>query len=220
MDIYAESAAVERARAARDAAQARVEQIGREQDSARTRLALARRNLRVAREALGERLVFWYKSRGLDSLELLLGARSFTAALRQVEAIRLSASQDAALLEQTRAARSTYSAAAARLQLAATRARAEADARAASAAELERAVAGRRALISQLRDRKSGIAGELGRIADRAQAAAERSQELATSRDVSLRPRRPRSRSRPPSPSRRRRSPPASPGRSNRPPTT
>ncbi len=68
----------------------------------RRELASVRKNQAAAQELLTERLQYWYRTGGVDIVEVVLGASSIDEALGQIDALRRISSQDARIVGETR----------------------------------------------------------------------------------------------------------------------
>jgi 3D (Asp-Asp-Asp) domain-containing protein len=103
-----------------DALEARSAQLEREEEAARSQLAIARENMASAHSQLGERLRQLYIEGDVDPLAVLLGAESLDDALSALDGLNRLAEQDRAIIEQVSKAKADLRTALA--QLAARRA--------------------------------------------------------------------------------------------------
>jgi 3D (Asp-Asp-Asp) domain-containing protein len=83
-----------------EALEARSTELEREEESARSQLAIARDNMAAAHSQLGQRLRQLYIEGDVDPLAILLGAESLDDALSALDGLNRLADQDRAIIEQ------------------------------------------------------------------------------------------------------------------------
>ncbi len=151
VDLFATDAALTRARAGEQSAQARLARVRSDLRGVRAQLAIARANQRAAQRALGQRLNEIYRSRPLDTLGVLLAARSFSDISEGLDLLDRLSRSDSLLVSSARRWHAALQGRSRTLRSAEGRARSEQAAWQARAAELQRADAAQRALLTQLR---------------------------------------------------------------------
>ena len=157
----------------------RAAEVRRERQGAAKQLAVARHAVRVAERRLADRVRQLYERGETDPVAILLGADSLDAAVDGLDGLRRFASQDRAVLRQSRSARRDLAAAIRALArreaaLASVEARAEAE-----AASLARARAERAAYLRALASERALNARRISRLDAAARAAAARSTRIA-----------------------------------------
>jgi 3D (Asp-Asp-Asp) domain-containing protein len=179
LELYSLEAALAGARAELDALAAQRRQLEREQASARARLAIARRAVRVTQVRLAELVRALYEQPGHDPLAIVLGAGSLEEALAGLDGIDRAAVPSRQILEQARESRAELTTATAELAARDERLATAAAAASARAAALEAAAAARRDFVAGLRRQQGLNASRIAAIEAQARAAERRTAALA-----------------------------------------
>jgi cell wall-associated NlpC family hydrolase len=132
-------------------------------------LAQAAKDLVSAQDQFRERLVSIYKSRNLGTLDVILGAGSFSDLVRNLDALRWIGEQDAQLVEQIRAYKT---------QKAELKTKLDSDLKQQEAYQ-EQTAAARQKVLDQLAKQKEALKGKEAQIAQLKKAEAERQAKLA-----------------------------------------
>ena len=151
LDLFATDAALARARQGEVAAKARLARVHGELRSLRLRLRVASANQRAAQRALAQRLNEIYRARPLDTLGVLLAARSWSDIREGLDLLDRLSRADSSLVRSAHRWRSTLQRQSRTLRAAERRAAAEQGAWEARVAELQRADRAQRALLARLR---------------------------------------------------------------------
>jgi 3D (Asp-Asp-Asp) domain-containing protein len=153
--------------------------LRKERASLRAELGAARASFTVGQHRLALELRSLYEQGNVDSLAVMLGARSLTGGLRQIDALSRVADQSKQIVSATSAARSRLIRS--RSRLAAEESRLERSLSAAKAAErrLASAVTAKRMYVSSLRARKR--ASQVRAVEAAAHTAQQKSQQFTPS---------------------------------------
>ena len=147
---------------------ARAAQVADRRRSVVEQLGVARASLRASRNALAERLRTLYEQGDTDTLAVVLGSGSLSAALDAIETLELAASQDEQLITKSRSASTRF----ASLRQVLTDRQRELDqlaaARAAAAASLSAARSERLSTIAALRARRGSNTVRIATLQDEA----------------------------------------------------
>ena len=167
IDLFATDAALARARAGERAAQARLARVQADLRAVRTRLGVARSNQRATQRALAARLNEIYRARPLDTLGVLLAARTWSDVDEGLDLLDRLSRADGALVRSARRWRTALQGQSRTLRSAAGRAQDEQRAWEARVAELERARGAQRALLARLRRARVPALKQLAETAQR-----------------------------------------------------
>jgi len=151
LELFATDSALSRARANEQTAHTRLVRVRSDLRSLRARLGVARTNQVAAQRALAERLNEIYRARPVDTLGVLLAARSWTDISAGLDLLDRLSRADSSLVRSARRWHSALQQQSRALRTAEARAVAEEAAWTARAAELQRADRARRSLLAQLR---------------------------------------------------------------------
>lgn len=151
LDLFATDAALVRARHGEVAAKARLARVRADLRSVRARLGVARANQRAAQRALAQRLNEIYRARPLDTLGVLLAARSWSDISEGLDLLDRLSRADSSLVRSARRWHATLRGQSRTLHAAEQRAAAEERGWEARVAELQRADRAHRALLAELR---------------------------------------------------------------------
>ncbi len=179
LQLYALESELEAERASADALKTRRAALVREHASTRHRLTIAKRAAALSTRRLEELVRRLYEQRGVDPLEVLLGARSLEDAMASLDSLDRAAAEQSRILERSRASRARLvrldSQLTAREAELATLTRA-ADAR---AGELASRAAAKAAYVASLRRRQDFTARQVSTLEAAAQEQAETLQPAA-----------------------------------------
>lgn len=151
LDLFATDAALVRARHGEAAAKARLARARTDLQSVRARLGIARANLRAAQRELAQRLNEIYRARPLDTLGVLLAARSWSDISDGLDLLDRLSRADSSLIRSAHRWQVSLHGQSRTLQAAERRALAEQQSWEAQVAELRRADRAHRALLAELR---------------------------------------------------------------------
>jgi 3D (Asp-Asp-Asp) domain-containing protein len=151
LELFTTDAALVRARQGEQAAHARLVRARSDLRGLHVRLGVARANQHAAQYALAQRLNEIYRERPLDTLGVLLSARSFSDISAGLDLLDRLSRADSTLVRSARRWRSALQGQSRTLRAAETRAQAEQAAWHARVTELRRADAAQRALLANLR---------------------------------------------------------------------
>ena len=171
LELYALETRLSRAQATLAGIASRRAAVERERASTARQLVVAQEALRVSQERLGGLLRALYQGDTADPLEVVLGATSIDQAAAGLDGLDRAAVQTAAIVQQTRAARSRLGAARARLASRAAELDELAAAADAEASELAAAVAEREQFVADLRRRQELNTARIATIQAQAHAA-------------------------------------------------
>ena len=151
LELFATDAALARAQSGAQAAHARLAAVRGTLASVRQRLGVARANELATQRALAARLNDIYRAHPLDTLGVLLAARSFTEISDGLDLLARLSRQDSALVRSARRWHAALQGSSRRLRAAESRARAVQGAWEARIAVLGRADRAARSLLKRLR---------------------------------------------------------------------
>lgn len=151
LELFATDAALSRARAREQAAHVRLERVRGDLRSLRARVGVARANQVAAQRALAQRLNEIYRARPLDTLGVLLAARSFADISTGLDLLDRLSRADSSLVRSARRWHAALQRQSRTLRTAEARAAADEAAWTARTAELQRADRAQRSLVAQLR---------------------------------------------------------------------
>jgi 3D (Asp-Asp-Asp) domain-containing protein len=180
-ELYADDTAIARARAAADHASVQADAIDRRLVLARRETRLARNALQAARGRLANRLTAWYEQgTPPDAVEIFLGASSLSDALSELELWHRATGSDSSVITSTTSAGSRFARATRTLASAHASAIAHHDALVARVGDLQRARSEQAALLASLRrqDQAAAARRRVDALAQRAAKAAKRSATL------------------------------------------
>lgn len=151
IDLFATDAGLARARASEQAASVRLASARSDLRGLRARQAIARANQRAAQRALAQRLNEIYRSRPIDTLGVLLAARSWSDISAGLDLLDRLSRSDSQLVQSAHHWRAALRGQSHSLRAAEAGALREQAAWEARTAELQRADQAQRALLAQLR---------------------------------------------------------------------
>jgi 3D (Asp-Asp-Asp) domain-containing protein len=179
LELYSLEAQLGRARAELAALDAERQQLAREQTSARAKLVVVRRAVRVSQTRLADLVRMLYQQPGQDPLAILLGAGSLEEAFAGLDNLDRAAVQTKRILEQAREARAELTRSNAVLAARAARLAAAVEAVAGRAASIEATAAARRDFVAGLRRQQGLNTARVAAIEAQARAAERRTAGLA-----------------------------------------
>lgn len=157
LELYALEAELGRARSAAQSIAARQAVVARDRAAAQTRLAIARKALKVSESRLADLVRALYEQPGqADPLAILLGAASLEEALTGLDSLSRAAGENSRIIEQARSSRKRLGALDARLAGKESELEQIAAAAAAHAAALTKAAKSRAGFVAGLR-REQGL---------------------------------------------------------------
>jgi 3D (Asp-Asp-Asp) domain-containing protein len=181
LELYADDTAIARARTAADRASVQADAIDRRLLLARREARLARNALQAARGRLANRLTAWYKEGAPpDAVEIFLGATSLSDALSELELWHRATGSDSSVIDATSNAGTRLTRATRSLASAHASAIAHHDSLVARIADLQRARSEQAALLDSLRRRRQAATRRrVDALAQRAAKAATRSAAIS-----------------------------------------
>lgn len=179
LELYALESRVARARDQATTLRSRLNEVQREQVSARRRLGIARSTAAAAQRELGRQLRILYQEGEPSAIEIILGARSLDEAVAGIEGLRLSATQTNRVVFQARKARRILASLGKSLSTRASQLAALEDAAVENAAALEGARAEQEGYLARLAAERRLTARELASVQSQASAARVRSDRVA-----------------------------------------
>jgi 3D (Asp-Asp-Asp) domain-containing protein/peptidoglycan hydrolase CwlO-like protein len=182
LELYAADAAVTAADRRSEALAAEARAARAEVERTQRTLEVVRRNERIARRLLAERLRFWYRSGEVDTVTLVLSAGSLTSALRQMETLERLSAEDAEIIHEARIGERRVGETLRLLERARARAARTAAAAATEEQRLRRVRSERTELLGDLRRRRTLTVARIGQLERAALAAEQRAAELARER--------------------------------------
>ena len=178
LELYALESTLATARGQVATLAARRQELQRRRAATRRHLATATKAARVSQQRLEELLRSLYQGRNVDPLAVVLGAQSLDQALTGLDGLSRAGRQNMHVLERAKAARGRLTRLSARLA-ARTGELAQVEAAAlARARELEIAVSGRRATLSELQRRRDLTARQVSSLESQARPAQGRTASL------------------------------------------
>jgi len=178
LELYALESTLATARGQIATLAARRQELQLRRAATRRHLATATKAARVSQERLEELLRSLYQGRNVDPLAFVLGAESLDEALTGLDSLSRAGRQNVHVLERAKAARGRLTRLSARLA-ARTAELAQVEAAAlARARELEIAVSGRRASLSELQRRRDLTAQQVSSLEAQARTAQRRTAAL------------------------------------------
>lgn len=183
-DLYALDGQARQATAANEAAQARFSTVTTRLKTAQSDLREARSDFILARVRLSQRLEAIYRDRRPGTFELLVGSRSFTAAVENYEMLRRIGNQDVDVVRDIRALRARLVDLRADLVVQRREAKVAAAAAADRAGELRAAVGARRAVLVRAQGALSTLIAQESARAEVARLAALRAAQTRVSRQA------------------------------------
>ena len=168
LDLFTTDAALARARAQASDARLHLTRVQSDLRSVRARLGVARSNQRATQRALAQRLNEIYRARPLDTLGVLLAARTWSDINEGLDLLDRLSRSDSSLVRSARHWEVTLKGRSRTLHLAEGRAQEQQRAWAARVAELKLADNAQRSLIARLRRQKVKAVTALAAQAERA----------------------------------------------------
>ena len=162
------STRLEQTRAALVRFRARTQAISAQRSETEHSLRLARRTLKASQRALAARLRVMYEQGDTDPMAVLVGATSVDDAINRIESLHRMASQDHAVIDEARAAKTHLIAATQRLASAEARARETEEATAATVAALDSARREQAAQYAAFQDEQKSNSARISSLESRA----------------------------------------------------